>query len=105
MFIYKHENGGGLPLAGLKNLLGEEPCRNSRHVTIAISGWMSQDGDSAAEWGQLIEYVKESQSSLFSFIWESKKPWNIAQGIGQSAKIAAKREGRYSMIKLAKQNF
>ena len=89
----------------LKNLTGEEPCRNSRHVTIAISGWMSQDCDKADEWAQLIEYVKESQTSLFAFHWESKRPWNLAEGIGSKAKSAAKDAGKESMIKFARQNF
>lgn len=41
LFIYKHENGGELPIAVLQNLLLEEPNRNSRHVVIVISGWLS----------------------------------------------------------------
>lgn len=50
MFVHKHENKGKLPIAELKNLLGEEPCTSSRHVTICISGWMSQNCDKAHEW-------------------------------------------------------
>ena len=41
LFIYKHENKGELPTAILQNLLMDEPNRNSRHVIIAISGWLS----------------------------------------------------------------
>lgn len=49
--MHRHENNGRLPISTLKNLIPEvEPNLNSRHVTIAISGWLSQEGDKTAEW-------------------------------------------------------
>ena len=42
LLIFKRDNDGKLPIANLTNLLPDEPNTKSRHVTIAISGWLSQ---------------------------------------------------------------
>ena len=72
LFIHKHENQGKLPKVVLKNLRPEtEPNRNSRHVVIAISGWLSEKGDKAFEWSQLTEHLQDSQVGLFALEWPS----------------------------------
>ena len=51
----------------LENLLSEEPNRNSRHVVIAVSGFLTQDTEKTEHWANLINYVKDSKSSLFVY--------------------------------------
>lgn len=46
LLIYKHEHRDQLPLAVLRNLvkvekIADDPNLRSRHVIIAISGWLS----------------------------------------------------------------
>ena len=41
LLFYKRDNDGQLPIAVFKNLLPGDPNTSSRHVTIAISGWLS----------------------------------------------------------------
>ena len=41
LLFYKRDNNGQLPIAVFKNLLPGDPNTSSRHVTIAISGWLS----------------------------------------------------------------
>ena len=45
LLFFKRDNNGQLPIANLENLLPDEPNSKSRHVTIAISGWLSQETD------------------------------------------------------------
>lgn len=53
----------------------------------------------------MIEYLKESQTALFAYHWESHKPWNIAQNIGRKAKSHLKDVGREQLVKHARSNF
>ena len=85
LFLFKHHNEGRLPQVVLKNLLPGEPSRNSQHVIICISGWLSENSDKEQEWAHMTEYVKDSGSALFTLSWESKKPWNLVQGAGSAA--------------------
>ena len=79
LFLYKHENSGKVPKIVLKNLLPlVEPNRNSRHVVIAISGWLSESSDKAQEWELLSKYFEHTKASLFALEWPSTKPKHIA---------------------------
>ena len=67
LLFYKRDNEGELPIVVLKNLLHEEPNAKSRHVTIAISGWLSQETEVSQQWADLVDYFKDSNSSLFAY--------------------------------------
>ena len=71
ILFHKKDHDGQLPIAVLKNLLPGDPNTSSRHVTIAISGWLSQESEDSQQWADLVDYFKDSNSSLFAYRWES----------------------------------
>ena len=86
LFLYKHQNQGKLPLIELKNLLpDQEPNRNSRHVVICMSGFLSENSDKYAEWELLADYVRDTKAALFALSWPSTKPKNLAERAGMKA--------------------
>ena len=86
LIIQKHEEQT-IPKVTLNNLLpGYEPNLNSRHVIIAISGWLSEDEDKVEAWEQLRNFLRCTKVSLFALDWPSNKPQNLAR---DTARIAA----------------
>ena len=53
-----------------------------------ISGFLSQEDDKFSEWMNMIEHLKESQTALYDFKWESQIPASILQGLQEGAKSA-----------------
>ena len=70
---YKNQNNHRLPVAELLNLRPEmeTPSRETRHVTIAISGFLTQAEDKSVQWEMLIEHLKNSNMALYDYCWES----------------------------------
>ena len=71
----------------------EEPNRHTRHVIIAISGFLSRDCDMVNDWARLMDYVKKSDVSLFAYVWESCKSRELAYDLGKVSGKAVARHG------------
>lgn len=59
-------------------------------MTIAISGWLSQQDDKFQDWQHLIDDLRDTGSSLYDFRWESTVPSSILGGLACGAKNAVK---------------
>jgi len=74
---------------------GQNPDRLARHVTIAISGFLSRDTDKVAEWQQLIDHLEHTGTSVYALSWESQTVWQtfsplkINSTVGSIAGFAA----------------
>ena len=70
--IYKSQNKDKSPMLTLENLtLPALYSQASRHVTISISGFLSQDDDQEKSWEQLASMTHPSKTSIFALQWES----------------------------------
>ena len=81
---YKNANEQRLPQAELLNLRPEAielPSRQTRHVTIAISGFLTQDMDKNEQWEKLLEHLRDSNTALYDYCWESQMPSSVGQGL------------------------
>jgi hypothetical protein len=82
-------DGKKIPLTILENLIPNHIVgRESRHVTIAISGFESQADDNVKEWSQLVKELSESKTSVFCYRWESSIPSDKYKAILRGAKGA-----------------
>ena len=69
-------------MAILENLIPDHIVgRESRHVTIAISGFLSQGVDNVQEWSQLSMDLSKSKTTVFCYRWES----SLVSSIGKAA--------------------
>ncbi len=50
----------------------------SRHVVIAISGWLSKDANHEKDWNAICEYLKDSSVVVFGVNWDAKKIIDLA---------------------------
>lgn len=70
--MYKELNENKLPQCLFKNISSQENHgQATRHVTIAISGFLSQADNSEKSWNQLYEALKYSKTSVFAYSWDS----------------------------------
>ena len=70
-------------------------------MTIAISGWLSQETDVSQQWADLVDYFKDSNSSLFAYQWESKKAWSLADDMKDHTINTSKRHIKGTTMRLA----
>lgn len=66
----------------------QAPSRETRHVTIAISGFLSQGEDKMLQWEQLIAHLQQTNTALYDYSWESQMPSSIRQGLLMGVKNA-----------------
>jgi hypothetical protein len=43
----------------------------SRHVVIAISGWLSKDANHEKDWNAICEYLKDRSVVVFGVNWDA----------------------------------
>ena len=87
--MFKSLNNQKLPLAFFRNLREYEPSLHTRHVIIAVSGWLSEKDCSGSEWSQLINYTQNSRVGLVSYNWKANKPGDLVGAVADKAKEAA----------------
>ena len=67
--------------ANNKNDIGNKPSANqdnkSKHIVIAITGFMQEDQDKDDFWSNLIGYYKHAE--LFAVSWNASTPTNFLQ--------------------------
>ena len=71
---YQKKHNGDLPLGVLENLMySTDQIKNTpaRHVTLAISGWLSKEGGEEKAWQYLTNLVKPSKTAVVAYRWES----------------------------------
>jgi hypothetical protein len=49
----------------------------SRHVVIAISGFLSKDADHAKDWNDICENLKDSSVAVYGVNWDAKTYFDI----------------------------
>jgi hypothetical protein len=76
-----------VPLLQLENLfeglVASGLQRSSRHVTISISGFLSQSDTMTQGWRQLADHLSPTSTACFALRWESKKQEDLWAATGK----------------------
>jgi len=67
---------------GLRN---GDPVTNSLHVTIAVSGWLSQKADHKNDWNDLSKSMEHTRGGLVSVRWSSGTGAEVAINSGKGS--------------------
>ena len=65
------------------------PSRDARHVTVAISGFLSQEDDKRSAWSKLADQVQAAGGSLYDYHWDSQVMESLCDTIKKSLQTTA----------------